>query len=101
MLDFARTLCWLDLPGPDRGRRIGQALVEYALLLGLVAVVLVVALASLREQVAGVFVQVGDLLAAPDAAASGGDGDTGTSLLGLGKRRGAACPAPSNGRPCR
>ena len=69
----------------------------------------IVALAYYHDSVAGVFVHVGDSLAAPGGPppalaapdTAGGGGETATRLVRLFTGGAPACPAPSNGRPCR
>jgi Flp pilus assembly pilin Flp len=57
---FASTLSRLDADGADDG----QTLVEYALIIGVVAVGLVASLTALRTQVEGLFTIVSNALAA-------------------------------------
>ena len=51
MLTFAQALCGLYLPGAGEDRRAGQGLVEYALLLGTIAMLMYPALGFLKEQI--------------------------------------------------
>ena len=83
MQAFGRALVGLYLPA--RGRA-GQGLVEYSLILGFVAVLVLVALLFLRGEFAGLFSRVGNSLAGP----AGPAGPSGPF----------ACPPPSQNPNC-
>lgn len=46
----------------------GQGMVEYGLIIGVVAVMLIAALVTLRGEIAGIFTGIGEAIANPPAA---------------------------------
>ena len=51
MLTFVEALCGLYLPGAGEDRWAGKGLVEYVLLLGTIAMLMLAALGFLKEQI--------------------------------------------------
>ena len=51
----------------------GQGMVEYGLIIALIAVVVIVALGSLGDSISGIFDSASEVLEDPEAAAKSGD----------------------------
>ena len=70
-LQLLRMLGWLEnLMAKARGREDGQGLVEYALIIALVAVVVIVAIVALRQQISNIFYHVSNCLNTPSGCSS-------------------------------
>ena len=62
-LALVRMLNWMaDKVAEVRSREDGQGLVEYALIIALIAVVVIVAIVALRNQISNIFTHVSNCL---------------------------------------